>query len=139
MTAPRILLGLSLLLAAVALVACPPNGDGDDDDDDDNPAPRFAASDVEELARALADDGFNGRDEGTQGGNDARTLLIGEIEACGLLPAGDGGTFEQAITTGEGTNILAKIEGTDQPERVIIVSAHYDHVGACGGQICNGA
>jgi hypothetical protein len=147
MTAARFLApfaGAALPVALVGLVlvaGCPPDaasGD-DDDDDDDNPAARFVAGDVEELARALADDAFGGRDENTQGGNDARTLLIGEIEACGLAPAGNGGTFEQAITTGEGTNILARVEGTDQPERVIIVSAHYDHVGSCGGQICNGA
>lgn len=136
---PNLLVHLALMpLLASLLVGCPTDED-DDDDGPENPAPRFVAGDVEDLVVQLASDAFQGRDEGTQGGRDARALLLGELEACAIAPAGVNGTFEQPITTGDGVNLLGKIEGTDQPERIILLSAHFDHVGACSGSVCNGA
>ncbi|WP_235299603.1 M28 family peptidase [Portibacter marinus] len=38
-----------------------------------------------------------------------------------------------------GNNILAYIEGTDKKDEVLIVSAHYDHVGMRGDDVFNGA
>ena len=38
-----------------------------------------------------------------------------------------------------GSNILAYIEGTDKKEEVVVVSAHYDHLGVRGDDIYNGA
>ena len=38
-----------------------------------------------------------------------------------------------------GNNILAYIEGTDKKDEVVIVSAHYDHLGMRGDDIYNGA
>jgi hypothetical protein len=38
-----------------------------------------------------------------------------------------------------GSNILAYIEGTDKKDEVVIVSAHYDHLGMRGDDIYNGA
>jgi len=47
----------------------------------------------------------------------------------------------QAIerTTLDGKNIMAYIEGTDKKDEVIIVTAHYDHVGFRGEEVFNGA
>ena len=39
----------------------------------------------------------------------------------------------------DGSNILGYIEGTDKKEEVVIVSAHYDHLGKRGDDIYNGA
>jgi hypothetical protein len=39
----------------------------------------------------------------------------------------------------EGRNILAYIEGSDKKEEVVIVSAHYDHIGKRGTEVFNGA
>ncbi len=36
-------------------------------------------------------------------------------------------------------NVLGLIEGTDKKEEVIVITAHYDHVGIINGQIHNGA
>lgn len=127
------------LFSLLLLAGCPdPQGDDDDDDDVDPPA-RVAAADLEALTTTLASDAFEGRDEGTSGGNDARALLQERLATCGIAPAGVSG-FEQQITGGQGTNLLGRIEGTSSPERLIILSAHFDHVGAadCPG-ICNGA
>lgn len=38
-----------------------------------------------------------------------------------------------------GRNILAYLEGTDKKEELVIVSAHYDHVGMRGDDVYNGA
>ena len=47
----------------------------------------------------------------------------------GALPAGDGGTYFQSF--GASRNILGLVEGSDPQlkEQVIVVGAHYDHVG----------
>jgi len=49
--------------------------------------------------------------------------------------------FEQNITRSllEGVNILGFIEGSSKKEEIVIVSAHFDHVGKTGDDIFNGA
>jgi Zn-dependent M28 family amino/carboxypeptidase len=36
-------------------------------------------------------------------------------------------------------NILGFIEGTDLKEEIVVLSAHYDHIGYDNGEVCNGA
>ncbi len=36
-------------------------------------------------------------------------------------------------------NVIGYIEGTDKKEELIVISAHYDHLGYDNGEICNGA
>ncbi|MCC2546066.1 M28 family peptidase [Hymenobacter sp. BT175] len=36
-------------------------------------------------------------------------------------------------------NVMGFLEGTDKKDEVLVVSAHYDHIGIIGGQINNGA
>ena len=36
-------------------------------------------------------------------------------------------------------NIWAFIKGTEKPDEVLVISAHYDHVGMKNGEIYNGA
>ena len=49
--------------------------------------------------------------------------------------------FEQNITRDllEGVNVLGFIEGSTKKEEVVIISAHFDHVGKTGDDIFNGA
>src|SRR5690606_27077750 len=51
---------------------------------------------------------------------------------------------KEALNSRRGTlpdseNILAFIKGSEKPEEIIVISAHYDHVGIKNGQIYNGA
>ncbi len=39
----------------------------------------------------------------------------------------------------EGNNVMAFVEGTDKKDEVIVVTAHYDHIGQKGDEIFNGA
>lgn len=137
-------------IAAAALLAlplgCAPASN--EPRQDAGPTPGLPDAVLADLAKGeltrrvtqLASDALEGRDEGTLGGQTARDYLIRELEACGLEPAGVDG-YEQPITTGAGVNVLARVPGTDPSldDRPVVVSAHYDHLGGCGGEICNGA
>jgi Zn-dependent M28 family amino/carboxypeptidase len=57
-----------------------------------------------------------------------------------------GATFEQPFTfkpkSGKdvtGVNLVARIQGTSSSDKVLVVSAHYDHLGVRKGQVYNGA
>ncbi|MEI6036698.1 MAG: M20/M25/M40 family metallo-hydrolase [Planctomycetota bacterium] len=78
---------------------------------------------------ALADDSFEGREGGSRGGRAAGTYIVGVIEKLGLQPAGDAGTYYQRF--GSMRNILALLPGSDPgvAHELIVVGAHYDHVG----------
>jgi hypothetical protein len=88
---------------------------------------------TEELKRhvdVLADDTFEGRQAGSRGGAAAANYLAKAFEAGGLAPAGDGQSYFHGFN-GNCRNILGLLEGSD-PQRkreVIVVGAHYDHVG----------
>ena len=47
--------------------------------------------------------------------------------------------IERTITDIETYNVLGYLEGTDKKDEVVVVSAHYDHVGVQDGKIYNGA
>ena len=101
--------------------------------------------------RVLAADDMEGREVGTDGNARARAYIIerlaeGEASVTEIAePVGD--SFEHEFTfemrrTGEkidGVNILARIDGTSDSDRTMVVSAHYDHEGMRGDQIWNGA
>ena len=36
-------------------------------------------------------------------------------------------------------NVLGFLEGTDKKEEIVVITAHYDHIGYDNGEICNGA
>jgi peptidase M28-like protein len=97
-------------------------------------------AEIQRRVSALAADEMEGRDEGTPGGAMARAYVIDELEKCGVKPA-VGTSFEQPIAGGAGTNVIGVVPGTDPAlaARHVLVSAHYDHLGICDGDICNGA
>jgi hypothetical protein len=88
---------------------------------------------TEELKRhvdVLADDTLEGRQAGSRGGLAAGNYLAKAFEAGGLAPAGDGQSYFQGFN-GNCRNILGLLEGSD-PQRkneVVVIGAHYDHVG----------
>jgi hypothetical protein len=78
----------------------------------------------------LADDTFEGREVGSRGGRAAGNYLMKAFEQRGAQPAGEGGTYIQNFN-GTARNILGLVEGSDPrlKEEVIVLGAHYDHVG----------
>ena len=96
----------------------------------------------------LADDIYEGRAAGTRGGRAAAQYIIAQLKADGLTPAGDDGGYVQSFND-DCRNLLAVLPGDDPllAKEVVVVGAHYDHVGygkrnnSFGpyGQIHNGA
>lgn len=102
-------------------------------------APSIEAADVAPTAidaagagrhvAALADDALEGREGGSRGGRAAGAYIVEELRAAGLRPVGDEGTYYQRF--GAMRNILALVPGNDPTcdRELLVVGAHYDHVG----------
>jgi len=89
---------------------------------------------------ALSADDMAGRAANTPGGERARDYIERRFTELGLQT--HRGPFTYPIDrrrTGRGTNVMAIIRGSERPDKVIVVSAHYDHVGVDRGRIYNGA
>jgi Peptidase family M28/PDZ domain len=93
-------------------------------------ASAITTDEVKKHVEVLADDTFEGREAGTRGGRAAGLYIVKQLEAAGLSGAGPKGSFYQPFGTGY-SNILTMIQGTDPAlkDQVVILSAHYDHVG----------
>lgn len=92
-------------------------------------AATIVAADAGRHVAALADDAFEGREAGSRGGRAAGAYIVEAIDHLGLEPAGDAGGYYQPF--GSMRNILALARGSDPTvaNELVIVSAHYDHVG----------
>ncbi len=105
----------------------------------------------DELSKHLyifASDEFEGRDTGEPGQKKGAEYLRNFYQKQGIaspesefvqnyfqhIPAG---TYPRITKDTE--NVLAFIPGTEKPEEIIVISAHYDHVGMENGEIYNGA
>ena len=97
-----------------------------------------------EDVRELSADAMEGRRFGTPGGAKARAYVARRFAEAGLKPF-FGASFEQPVThkAGEqiinGANVVGVVRGKSSPERFIVVTAHYDHLGVKDGKVYNGA
>lgn len=81
------------------------------------------------LVHRLCAPTCGGRAAGSPEGQAARSLLIDELEAAGVAPAGPVG-FVQPVPGCAGANLLGKVPGSGpRADRFILVCAHYDHLG----------
>ncbi len=107
--------------------------------------PRLDGARMLEDQRTLAHDSMEGRRTGTPGIERARRFLAQAMEdrGLGLVDGVRSRTFEfvgrQDGVSYEGVNLHALVPGTVHPDRYIVVTAHYDHLGVQDGQIFNGA
>ncbi|MBM3907461.1 MAG: M28 family peptidase [Gemmatimonadetes bacterium] len=92
---------------------------------------------------ALSADSMEGRRTGTRGGASARAYLVRRLTAAGVEPLVPG--YVQHFDAGgrdtssrDGVNVLGVVRGADT-SRVIVISAHFDHLGVRNGQVYNGA
>lgn len=88
------------------------------------------ARDLKRHAHTLADDTYEGREAGSRGGYGAGKYLVREFARLGLKPIGDHQSYYQAFGSGY-RNILGLLPGSDPQlkDEIIVVGAHYDHVG----------
>jgi Zn-dependent M28 family amino/carboxypeptidase len=93
----------------------------------------------------LSSDAYEGRKTGTKGGEMARTYLTGRLKEIGLKPYPGKTSYEQGFEIKgrngaaaiQGKNLIAYIPG--KTDNVIVISAHYDHIGVIKDEVYNGA
>ncbi len=112
-------------------------------------AQRTAAIDVTtarlmQRLGALAADSMEGRRAGTPGSARARAWIVSELTTMGAKPIGPSYTAPvilraRAGSDTTGANIVARIAGTQAGGPVLVLSAHYDHLGVRNGEVFNGA
>ncbi len=73
--------------------------------------------------------------------NSKAEWMFGKTAAT--LEAGDEANFilnaDKVIVPKESMNVLGFLEGSEKPDEILIITAHYDHIGIIGEQINNGA
>ncbi|GGG16262.1 aminopeptidase [Dokdonia pacifica] len=106
-------------------------------------AQSFNEAKLLEHVKTLSSDTFEGRRTGEKGGLLARAYVIKTFDSLQVAPFGSKYehkfTFEIQGKEYNAANILGQIKGTDYPDKYIVVSAHYDHVGVKKGEVYNGA
>ncbi|MCX2574767.1 M28 family peptidase [Pedobacter sandarakinus] len=92
----------------------------------------------------LSSDAYEGRRTGTKGAEMARAYIIDRFEKLGLKSYPQYVNYAQEFTfnlragaKANGTNVIGYIPG--KSANVIVVSAHYDHLGIIKDQVYNGA
>lgn len=110
-------------------------------------AESITAKELKEYLYVFAGDDFEGRDTGEPGQKKAAEYLKKQYKRMGIpSPLGGDDYFQEipesyfrgGIKSSE--NVLAFIEGTEKPDEIIVISAHYDHEGMDDkGNIYNGA
>lgn len=93
-----------------------------------------------EDVRVLSADDMEGRLVGSPGGEKARAYILGRMREIGLAPVEQAFVFKRKDGTEvRGVNLIARIEGSTPGGKVMVITAHYDHLGVHDGQIYNGA
>lgn len=107
------------------------------------------ADELKKNLMVIASDEMEGRQTGSEGQKKAGVYMIDYYKNRGIsYPKALGSYYQkvpkEALKSRRGElpdseNILAFIEGTEKPEEIIVISAHYDHVGTNNGVVYNGA
>jgi hypothetical protein len=125
------------------------------------PLPQLCAACVRSNLDYLAGPSLHGRGSGTEDEHQAARFIAHKLKQYGLAPAAEDGRYIQTATvrsrkvttapavsskvgdapwtTSHTWNVLAKIEGTDEKEEIILLSAHLDHLGVKNGKTYPGA
>jgi acetylornithine deacetylase/succinyl-diaminopimelate desuccinylase-like protein len=91
---------------------------------------RIAVADLKRRCSVLASDSLEGREAGARGGKAAAAYLQTELKTLPVKPGGDRGGWTQEFGS-DWRNVLAVLPGADlaRKSEVIVIGAHYDHVG----------
>lgn len=120
---------------------------------DVNPSPylnTITAADLKTHLYIVASDEMEGRETGSAGQKKAGEYLISQYKANKVrFPKGAANYYQKVPASflnakGSGSlpdseNIWAYIEGSEKPNEIVVISAHYDHIGVKNGEVYNGA
>ena len=110
----------------------------------------ITAADLKTHLYIVASDEMEGRETGSAGQKKAGQYLIKQYQANKVpFPKGARDYYQKVpasflnakgkTTLPDSENIWAYIEGSEKPNEVLVISAHYDHIGIENGEIYNGA
>ncbi|WP_320814954.1 M28 family metallopeptidase [Flavobacterium sp.] len=110
----------------------------------------ITANELSDHLYIVASDAMEGRDTGTKGQKEAGKYLIEQYIKNGIsFPLGAQNWYQKvpsefmskgfAPKLPDSENIWAFIKGSEKPEEIVVISAHYDHVGMKNGEVYNGA
>lgn len=113
----------------------------------ENYAKTITPEDLKKHLYIIASDEFEGRETGEEGQKLAADYLKSFYIAEKIPSPLGGENYYQEIPTADlkpnlkpSENVLAFIEGVEKPEEIIVISAHYDHLGLeRDGEVNNGA
>jgi len=98
----------------------------------------------------IASDETEGRETGSDGQKKAGKFMIDFYKKHGVSFPKGAKDYYQSVPAAflnakrnenlpDSENIWAYIEGSEKPEEIVVISAHYDHVGIKNGEVYNGA
>ena len=98
----------------------------------------------------IASDETEGRETGSAGQKKAGKFMIDFYKKNGVSFPKGAKDYYQTVPAAflnakrnenlpDSENIWAFIEGSEKPEEIVVISAHYDHVGVKNGEVYNGA
>lgn len=105
---------------------------------------------LETNLNVIASDEMEGRDTGSEGQKKAGRYIIDFYKKHGIgFPKGATDYYQHIPASylnakrdeglNDSENIWAFIEGSEKPDEIVVISAHYDHIGIKKGEIYNGA
>lgn len=101
---------------------------------------------LRETLTMIASDQMEGRMTGSQGQKKAAQYIIDCFQKEGVsFPPKATGWYQNVPKSfirnryGDSNNIWAFVQGSEKPDEILVVSAHYDHIGMKSGEIYNGA
>lgn len=107
------------------------------------------AEDLKKNLYTIASDEMQGRNTGSPGQKKAGEYIVNFYKKIGIAHPPQMDSYYQKVpsefmkswsgTLPDSENILAYIPGSEKPEELIVISAHYDHVGVKNGVIYPGA
>jgi Zn-dependent M28 family amino/carboxypeptidase len=106
--------------------------------------------DLKTMLYIVASDEMEGRETGSKGQKKAGLYMIEQYKKNGISFPKGAKDYYQTVPAAflnakrnenlpDSENIWAYIEGSEKPDEVLVISAHYDHVGIKNGDIYNGA
>lgn len=110
----------------------------------------ISEKDLKKMLYTVASDEMEGRETGSKGQKKAGLYMIEQYKKSGISFPKGASDFYQPVPAAfmnarrnqnlpDSENIWAYIEGSEKPNEVLVISAHYDHVGIKDGEVYNGA
>lgn len=110
----------------------------------------ITAPELSKHLYVVAGDAMEGRNTGEPGQKKAGKYLIEEYKKIGVSFPEAATDWYQKVPSefmkrgfspklNDSENIWAFIKGSEKPEEIVVMSAHYDHVGMKNGEVYNGA